>query len=475
MTYGARFRKYFHFTATQEWHQKPLFWLSAIIVGAVSVVFGLGTDKAIALFHRLSDPHPLVVFLLCPVGLAAVAFTTRTVFPGAQGSGIPQAMAAMSLERMEAAGKMLSWRIAAGKVLLTLVGFACGASIGKEGPTVQIGCSVMFGVGRLGLKPSQELLRLLILAGGAAGIASAFNTPVAGAVFAIEEMAHYHVNPLIGSRLLIVTALSGMTMLAMVGYYTYFGTIHAAMPWGWNWLAVPCIGITGGLLGGAFSRILTIPTQRFPRLLKYLVLRQPILFAGICGLVLATLGTLSGGQAFCSSHPEAQAALYGSVLLPRSFMPLKWAATIVSYMSGIPGGIFAPSLAAGAGLSAWFAPLFPHVSLSVLAMLSMAAYFSGVVQSPITAAVIVLEMTNNIEMTVAVSAASMLGTAFSHFICPTPIYAAMAHQFEEALKSSGLTDKSPPIQRKDTPVTADPGAKSAFPAEPAITPAEDSD
>lgn len=423
------------FTGSEVWHQRLLFWLSAIVVGSISVAYGWGTDEAIRLFHRFTDPHPYYVFLLCPIGLAAVALVTRTVFPGAQGSGIPQAMAAIHMERIEFANTMLSWRIAVGKVLLTIVAFACGASIGKEGPTVQIGCSVMNIVGGLGLKPSRELLRLLVLAGGAAGIASAFNTPIAGAVFAIEEMAHYHVDASIGRRLLVVTALSGMAMLALVGNYTYFGTVHASMPWGWNWLAVPSIGIVGGLLGGAFARILTIPIQRFPRLLSWLVRRHPIVFAAICGLGLAVIGWASGGQAFCSSHPEAQGALNGTLVLPIDFTLLKWAATIVSYLSGIPGGIFAPSLAAGAGLSAWFVPLFPHVSLSVLAMLGMAAYFSGVVQSPITAAVIVLEMTNNIEMTVAVSAASMLGTAFSRMICRKPIYAAMADQFLEAMKS----------------------------------------
>ena len=237
----------------------------------------------------------------------------------------------------------------------------------------------------------------------------------------------------IGRRLLVVTALSGMAMLALVGNYTYFGTVHADMPWGGNWLAVPVIGVVGGVLGGAFARVLSLPILRFPRRLSRFILRQPILWAGTCGLVLAGIGFWSGGLAFCSSHSEALGALQGTLVLPLNFPILKWAATIVSYMSGIPGGIFAPSLAVGAGLSAWFVPLFPHVPLSVLAMLGMAAYFSGVVQSPVTAAVIVLEMTNNIEMTVAVSAAAALGTAVSRLVCRKPIYAAMADQFLEAI------------------------------------------
>jgi len=420
-------------TISEAWHQRLLFGLSALIVGAISVGFGIGTTKAINLFFDLTGPHPLIVFALCPIGLGAVALLTRKVFPGSQGSGIPQAMAAIEMEGMEFADTMLSWRIAVGKFLLTLAGFVCGASIGKEGPTVQISCSVMNSVGRWGLKPSHGLLRLLVLCGGAAGIASAFNTPIAGAVFAIEEMAHYHIEGYVGRRLLMVTALSGMAMLALVGNYTYFGTVHAAMPWGSTWAALLPVGIAGGFLGGGFARVLTIPVAKFPRRLAWLVQRQPIAFAMVCGLLLAVVGHLSGGLAFCSSYAQARGALHGTLLLPPTFPLLKWAATIISYMSGIPGGIFAPSLSVGAGLAYWFVPLFPHLPISALAMLCMASYFSGVVQSPITAAVIVLEMTNNIEMTVAVSAASALGTIFSRIICPKPIYAAMAEQFIAAV------------------------------------------
>jgi H+/Cl- antiporter ClcA len=419
------------------WHQRLLFWASAAIVGAVALGFGWATVSASALFHRLTAPHPWVVLLVCPAGLAAIAFLTRTYFPGAQGSGIPQAMAAIRMERVEFAQTMLSWRIAIGKTLLTVAGFAVGASIGKEGPTVQIGCSVMNGLGGLGLKPSRELLRLLVLAGGAAGIASAFNTPIAGAVFAVEEMAHYHVDGRIGRRLLVVTAISGMTMLALVGNVFYFGTVRAALPWGPGWIAVAALGVIGGLLGGAFSRILTIPMGRMPGPMRRLRAASPETYAAVCGLVLAGLGLASGGHAFDASHGTAVAALHGVAVPSLAFPLLKWGATIISYLSGIPGGIFAPSLAVGAGLSAWAAPLFPHVALSALAMVGMAAYFSGVVQSPITAAVIVLEMTNNMEMTVAISAAAMLGTAISRMVCPKPIYLAMAEQFLATVRDPG--------------------------------------
>ena len=421
------------------WHQRLLFWASAAVVGAVALGFGWCTVTASRVFHAIAGPHPWVVVVLCPAGLAAIAYLTRTFFPGAQGSGIPQAMAAIRMERVEFARTMLSWRIAIGKTLLTVAGFAVGASIGKEGPTVQIGCSVMNGLGALGLKPSRDLLRLLVLAGGAAGIASAFNTPIAGAVFAVEEMAHYQVDGRIGRRLLVVTAISGMTMLALVGNVFYFGTVRAALPWGRGWLAVAALGVVGGLLGGAFARILTFPLGRLPGPIRRFRAASPEGYAAVCGLALAGFGLASGGRAFDSSHAPAVAALHGVAAPSLAFPLLKWAATIVSYLSGIPGGIFAPSLSVGAGLSAWAAALFPHVALSALAMVGMAAYFSGVVQSPITAAVIVLEMTNNMEMTVAVSAAAMLGTAVSRLVCPKPIYLAMAEQF-----LAGLGERAAP-------------------------------
>jgi H+/Cl- antiporter ClcA len=166
-----------------------LFILAAIITGLISILFGIGVVRASALFAHITTGREWLSFVLCPAGLALIVLLTRRVFPGAQGSGIPQAMAGLQMQNTEHVDSVLSLRIAVGKFLLTLMGFAVGASIGKEGPTVQIGCAVMNICGRIGLERSQALQRLLILAGGAAGITCAFNAPIAGVVFAIEEMA----------------------------------------------------------------------------------------------------------------------------------------------------------------------------------------------------------------------------------------------------------------------------------------------
>ena len=116
---------------------------------------------------------------------------------------------------------MLSARIAVGKILLTLLGLASGASIGREGPTVQVGASIMYALGRLLRLPRLELQRALVLAGGAAGIAAAFNTPLAGVVFAIEELSHSFEARTSGTVLTAVV-IAGITTLALVGNYTVF-------------------------------------------------------------------------------------------------------------------------------------------------------------------------------------------------------------------------------------------------------------
>jgi len=415
-------------------HERQLvvFCIAAVVVGLIAALFSTGVAWATGMFVHITAARPWLPFVLCPLGLGAIVFLTRKVFPGAQGSGIPQAIAGLRMADPRQVDRFLSWRIAIGKILLTLAGFLCGASIGKEGPIVQIGCSVMNNLGRIGLPRTAGLQRLLILAGGAAGIASAFNAPLAGAVFAIEEMAHQF-DSKIARAVLPAALLSGLTLFAVFGAHSYFGSTQATLPLGAGWLAVPVCGILGGLFGGAFAQVLVTPMRFLPRFVGGFALRHPVPFAVFCGLVLACLGTLSGGMVFDASYAPARAALHGTLLLPASFAFLKWAATMVSYLSGIPGGLFAPSLAVGVGVGAVFSHIFPALPVGAIAMIGMAGYFAGVVQSPLTAAVIVVEMTSDPAMTVAVGLAAVIGSFSSKLVCPKPIYAAMADQFFAAV------------------------------------------
>ena len=412
----------------RQWRRRLVFWLGAAMVGLVAVAFAMLADAAQHLFQAVVGTHRLLVFIIAPAGLAASLILTRRFFPGAQGSGIPQVIAALRLEDRQRVGRILSLRIAGGKVLMTLLGLASGASIGREGPTVQVGAAIMQGLGGLQRLPRQEMERALVLAGGAAGVAAAFNTPLAGLVFAIEELSH-GLKTHAGSSTLAAVVIAGITAIVLVGNYAYFGVSAAQLPIGLGWVAVLLCGVIGGLAGGLFASTLIHGPRLLPRAIQRFAVNRPAAFAAVCGLLLALIGLASDGTSYGTGYAQARRLVEGIPGLPSDFALWKMLATIVSYLSGIPGGIFAPSLAVGAGIGDWLSGLLPGAPAGAVVLLGMVAYFSGAVQAPITAAVIVLEMTSNPRMAVPLLATSLVGLAASKLVCRRPIYGEMAKRF----------------------------------------------
>jgi H+/Cl- antiporter ClcA len=412
----------------RQWVRRLIFWLGAILVSVVAIAFAQAADMASGLFLHVIAGRPWLPFVICPLGLTASFLLTRHVFPGAQGSGIPQTIAALHMQDQDMVNRVLSPRIAIGKVVLTLLGLSVGASIGREGPTVQVGASIMHALGRLQRLPRLELQRALILAGGAAGIAAAFNTPLAGIVFAIEELSHSFEARTSGTVFTAVV-IAGATTLGLVGNYTYFGQTAATLANQPGVAAVLLCSCVGGLAGGVFSWSLVLASRGLPGRLGQLIIRYPVAFAALCGLSLAILGYLSGGQTYGTGYEQARGMVEEHSNLTPVFALLKLAATIVSYVSGIPGGIFAPSLSIGAGLGQVLAPLVPHAPVGAMILLGMTAYFSGVVQAPITATVIVMEMTANQSLTIALMATAFLSFGFSRLVCRRPLYGALAQRF----------------------------------------------
>lgn len=432
--------------APTEWRARFVFWGGALLVGLISALFALGSEEASHLFRQVESEYTYLPLLITPLGLATIAWATRRFFPGAQGSGIPQAIAALDIppQMQHLRRAVLSLRIAIGKILLTLLGLLCGASIGREGPTVHIGASIMYSVGQLANFPRHYLDKSLIIAGGAAGIAAAFNTPLAGIVFAIEEMARSFEERSSGTMLTAVI-IAGVTALAILGNYTYFGTSHASLQLGSSWIVVPVVGVCGGLLGGAFARALVSGSRWIA---PYLT-RRPILIPALCGLAVAIAGILSGGSVYGTGYPEAQMAITGSGEVHNAFPFLKIIATVASYLSGIPGGIFAPSLATGAGLGAVLAQFFSGPEVQAIVILTMVAYFAGVVQTPITAFVIVMEMTDNHAMVLPLMATAFIAYGASKLICQEPIYRSLAQGFLERLREA-----EPKAEEPDKPTDA---------------------
>ena len=390
--------------------------------------FAKGSEQANLLFHRIVAFSPYLPLLIAPAGLALVAWVTRRFFPGSQGSGIPQTIAALAMPDRGARAAVLSLRIAFGKIFLTLLALLSGASVGREGPTVQIGAAIMHALGSHIRFTRRDMERGLILAGGAAGVAAAFNTPLAGVVFAIEEMSRSFEEKTNGTVLTAVI-VAGMASLAMMGNYTYFGHTSASLGFGQGWLAVLFCGVAGGLAGGLFSRILTAFAGGVPGRAGESIRRHPVAFAALCGFLLALIGLLSGGTTYGTGYQEAKTLLESGHAVPDSYGALKMLATIVSYLSGIPGGIFAPSLAVGAGFGANLAGLMPYAPSGAVIVLGMVAYFAGVVQAPITAFVIVMEMTDNHGLLLPLMAASIIASVTSRLVCRKPLYKALAENF----------------------------------------------
>jgi H+/Cl- antiporter ClcA len=401
-----------------------VFVAGGIAVGLAAIGFAVASDFVQVAFHHLLDRWWFAGFAVTPAGFAIAVYSTRRFFPNAQGSGIPQAIAARRVPDHHGRERLVGLRVAFGKIVMTLLGLAVGASTGREGPTVQIGASIMFAIGRLtpGRQPG------LILAGAAAGVAAAFNTPLAGIVFAIEEMSRSFEAKTSG---LIITAvvLAGLTSLALFGNYTYFGSTTDMLKLGTDWLAVPVCGLVGGLCGGFFSRILIMVPVMLPRPMKQALEQRPILFAAACGLAVAVCGFLSGGTAYGTGYGEARNALHGIGHTSIAFAPLKFAATAFSAICGLPGGIFSPSVSIGAGLGNDLSWLFPKSPAGAVVLLGMVSYFTGVVRAPITAFVVVSEMTGNHAMLVPLMAAALIADRSSRLVCPEGIYHALAKRY----------------------------------------------
>jgi H+/Cl- antiporter ClcA len=408
----------------KSWKTRLVFWAGAVLVGLVAVGFAVVAEEANTIFRRLVEYSPYLPLLVSPAILILVAWLTTRYFDGSQGSGIPQAIAALELRQESSRDRLLSMRIVFGKIVLTFLGLLSGASI-------------MYSLGRLARFPLHYLDRGLILAGGAAGIAAAFNTPLAGIVFAIEEMSRSFEERTSGT-LLTAVVFAGVTAVALQGNYSYFGSTTAELPVGGAWIAVLVCGVIGGLLGGIFSQALITGT----RWLVPINRRWPILVAAACGLAIAVIGLASGGTTYGTGYDEARQVVTGTGHLSDAYPYLKLAATVASYLSGIPGGIFAPSLATGAGLGAHISTFFTDVPGTAIVILAMAAYFAGVVQTPITAMVIVMEMTDNQNMLLPIMATAFIAYLVSRTVCREPIYRVLAEPFLQMESSGGKPSSS---------------------------------
>ncbi len=407
------------------WIGRAIFWMAGLAVGFAAVGFAMLTEDAAQLFADLVQKYPWLPFVVTPAAGAGLLWVTRNYFPGAEGSGIPQVMAELKRQQGGPWRPLVSLKIGFGKVFLGVAAVGSGFSFGREGPTVQVGACLMAAAGRL-LPTTLRIQRYhLLVAGGAAGIAAAFNTPLAGIVFAIEELSR-SVESRLSGVVIAAIVLAGVVSQAMLGTLNYFGYVTVFGETRDLIQTILVCGLLSGLCGGIFARMLVVSAMGWTGRVARFRTQQPYLFAALIGLLIAGIGWASGGLTWGSGYIETRALLESSASLPWYYGPAKFMATVLSYLSGLPGGIFAPSLAIGAGIGQNLIGLLAdHAIPTTVVVLCMVGFLAAATQAPITSFIIVMEMVNGYSLVIDLMATALIASAVSRLISK-PLYSSLA-------------------------------------------------
>jgi len=440
------------------WLDRAIVLAYAVAAGLFVVGFTLASDRAFGLFHRLHQAQPWGLLLWTPALTAAIVWATRRWFPGAAGSGIPQVKAALHPALPpERRGRLVSLRLTVAKIGLAVAGLAAGLSIGREGPSVQVAAGVMQHARRW-LSPASTIdARALLVAGGAAGIAAAFNAPLAGVVFAIEEL-YGRLETRASGLIITAIVLAGLVAVSVFGNLSYFGVIRVPHV-GWSTLG-PGLAVTlaSGVAGGLFSRLMAASLTGAPGRLNAARARWPLRFAAVGGLLVAVIGLVTGGATFGAGSESVKGMLAGHQDLSPLQTLLKFIATWLTAWCGVPGGIFAPSLSIGAGIGDAVAGLAGNDLGPALIAMGMAGFLAAVTQAPLTAFIIVMEMVDGHSMVLSLMASAMLASLVSRMIS-RPLYETLAeHMVGRAIGSTA------PVHR------AEPEAPAEKPPQPAPSP-----
>jgi H+/Cl- antiporter ClcA len=408
-----------HGPGVLDWRRRTAIFGGAILVGVVAILFAKAADSASDLFTVTVARLWWLPLIVTPLGYAAIAWLTTRLAPAAGGSGIPQIIAAKDRPD-EATRGLASARTAIVKVALTAGALAVGASVGREGPTVQVGATVMAYAHRLMRVPVRASV---LVAGAAAGVAAAFNTPLAGVAFAIEELAAAYEQRM---TLLVMTAvlIAGMVSLGFAGDYVYFGVVGQTLSLSATLVLAPVAGVLGGIAGGLFSRAMLAVSRRA----RWQGSRRwSLIVPAGCGLLVAVLGCVTG-LTWGTGYAAARATIAGTDA-PLWFGPAKFVATLATAAAGLPGGIFAPTLATGAGLGNGLHALFPGQPTGAVVLLGMVAYFTGVVRAPLTSVIIIAETTGSRGLMMPLLATALIAEGAASLVSRERLYHGLAQRY----------------------------------------------
>ncbi|MBN1586832.1 MAG: chloride channel protein [Candidatus Omnitrophica bacterium] len=417
--------------------------LVGLVTGLAAVVFVWLIDQVHELFFGkgaalLSFMGGFNVMILPALGGILVALVFRFWCKEAQGDGVPEVMAAVVLKQ----GRM-SYRVAAAKLVASALAIGSGASVGREGPIIQIGSALGSYLGRwLRLGPSR--VKNLIACGAAGGIAATFHAPIAGVMFAVEVILRDFAAPVLGGVVIASVAASIISTIFLGSSHTVvlpdYLMVHPL-----EILFYALLGLITALLARFFMVSVVFTEKRFEQW------KVPVWAKlGLGGLLVGGIGVyfpevLSSGYSVIEDVLHGR--ILGGILLLLVFA--KIFATSVSLGSGTSGGAFAPALFIGAVAGGAFGTLVhtlaPHITgePGAYALVGMAACFAGIAHAPITSLLIVFEMTDGYQMILPLMVASVIATTVSQLLSRESVYTARLHSRGielDALRSFNLTD-----------------------------------
>lgn len=457
-------------------------------VFALTLIVGALCGGAAVLFHlailavearvinramATATPHWIWLTFLTPTagGLLSGALLYFVV-PGARGSGIPQVKVAYAVK-----GGRVPFIDAAGKFLIGVLQIGTGSSLGREGPTVQICAGVASSIGRAAAL-SRENLRRLLPVGAAAGIAAAFNAPIAAVTFTIEEVVG-DLDQAVLSWIVVAAAIAAGIERSVLGAHPVFSvTTHVGLSHASSLLVYAALGVAAAVISLAFTESLLRLRRDFQRLSLIPAWARPAIGGLVTGLLAAVAlywlqrdGVTGGGYSTLSLALSGSIAIKALIVL----CIFKLIATVFSYASGGAGGIFAPALFIGGMLGG----LFGHFDVAVLhhsvnevgafALVGMGAVFAGIIRAPITSVLIIFEMTGSYELILPLMISNMTAYALARRIRPTPIYEALleqdqihlphrhghvSHALEQLTVRDAMTSKLVIIPAEETPAMA---------------------
>jgi CIC family chloride channel protein len=369
--------------------------------------------------------------LLPTAGSLICGVLLQYVIPGARGSGIPQVKVAYAVR-----GGRVPFTEALGKFVIGVLQIGSGSSLGREGPTVQICAGVASTLGRAAAL-SRENLRRLLPVGAAAGIAAAFNAPIAAVTFTIEEVVG-DLDQAVLAWTVVAAAIAAAVERTILGEHPVFtiarnyGLVHLS-----SLFSYAALGIAAAAVSLIFTESLLGLRKRFQRLTVIPAWMRP----GVGGLVTGVLAVIAfgwlGKQGITGGgYNTLSEALSGSIALRALLVlcALKLGATVFSYSTGGAGGIFAPALFIGGMLGGVFgyfdrfALQHSNADLGAFALVGMGAVFAGIIRAPITSVLIIFEMTGSYGLILPLMISNMTAFALARHFRPTPIYEALLHQ-----------------------------------------------